>query len=203
MKNRMSGRMIGRTIGICCAALLALASAGASAAQVAGVSVDDQVTVNGDTLMLNGAGQRTKYLLADIYVAALYLPQRTGDAGAILDAHEPRRVNLMMKRDIDTAEMVKAFHEGLARNLSHDELKALKPRLDQLDHSFQQVKGLKIGDIITLDFDADGGTRVSYNGLEQDSIGGSDLSTALLKIWLGKNPVQADLKKQLLGQFGG
>ncbi|MDE0854218.1 MAG: chalcone isomerase family protein [Nevskia sp.] len=187
------------TVARCCVAVLLLVGAPAPAVQLAGVNVDDQVTVDGNTLMLNGAGLRTKYLLADVYLAALYLPQKSGDAGEIVEAREPRRISLMMKRDIDTAALVKAFHEGVSRNLSAAQLAALKPRLERLDRSFAQVRALRSGDVITLDFGADGSTRVRYNGQLQDSIEGADLSAALLGIWLGRNPVQADLKRELLG----
>lgn len=193
----MDGRIGGKHFAA--ALLLALASTQALAATVSGVKVDDQVTVAGKSLVLNGAGLRTKYLLADVYVAALYLPQKSTDASQIIGGQEPRRISMTMKRDVDTATMVKAFHEGVSKNLSAAELAALKPKLDQLDQSFRTVKALKSGDVINLDFGADGGTRVSYNGQPQDAIAGTDLSAALLGIWLGKNPVQDDLKKELLG----
>lgn len=194
-------RRIGKR-GIAAALLLTLAGTPALAATVSGVKVEDQVTVDGRSLVLNGAGLRTKYLLADVYVAALYLPQKSSDPGQIIAGHEPRRISMTMKRDVDTATMTKAFHEGVTKNLSAAELGALKPRLDQLDQSFGKVKALKSGDVIDLDFAADGSTHVVYNGQTQDSIGGADLSAALLKIWLGKNPVQDDLKMELLGSSG-
>jgi len=181
------------------ALLLMLASTQVLAATVSGVKLEDQVTVNGSSLVLNGAGLRTKYLLANVYVAALYLPQKSGDADGIIGAAELRRISLTMKRDVGTATMTKAFHEGVSNNLSAAELTALKPKLDQLDQSFHKVTALKSGDVIALDFGADGSTRVSYNGQLQDSIAGADLSAALLKIWLGSKPVQDDLKRALLG----
>ena len=181
------------------ALLLMLASTQVLAATVSGVKLEDQVTVNGGSLVLNGAGLRTKYLLANVYVAALYLPQKSGDADGIIGAAELRRISLTMKRDVGTATMTKAFHEGVSNNLSAAELTALKPKLDQLDQSFHKVTALKSGDVIALDFGADGSTRVSYNGQLQDSIAGADLSAALLKIWLGSKPVQDDLKRALLG----
>ena len=193
MDDRNAGQRLAAAL------LLMLASTQALAATVSGVKLEDQVTVNGSSLVLNGAGLRTKYLLADVYVAALYLPQKTGDADAIIGAAEPRRISLTMKRDVDTATMTKAFHEGVSNNLSAAELTALKPKLDQLDQSFRKVTALKSGDVIDLDFGADGTTRVSYNGQLQDSIGGADLAAALLKIWLGGKPVQDDLKRALLG----
>ena len=197
MDNRIGKR------GAAALLLLTLASTQVLAATVSGVKVDDQATVDGKSLVLNGAGLRTKYLLADVYVAALYLPQKSSDAGQIVAGHELRRISLIMKRDVDTDTMTKAFHEGVTKNLSASEMTALKPRLDQLDQSFGKVKALKSGDVINLDFAADGSTHVVYNGQAQDSIAGADLSAALLKIWLGQNPVQDDLKQELLGAKKG
>jgi hypothetical protein len=179
-------------------AMLAVA-APAFALTVSGVQVPDRASVDNASLVLNGAGLRTKFVLADVYVAALYLPQKATDAGQIIAAQEPRRIDMRMKRGVDSDTMVKAFQEGVQRNLSAQELAQLKPKLDLLDQSFGKYKQLKAGDVIDLDFASDGGTQVSYNGQAQNAIPGADLSSALLKIWLGKKPVQDDLKQKLLG----
>jgi Chalcone isomerase-like len=181
-------------------ALAALAVAmPAYALMVSGVNVPDRASVDNASLMLNGAGLRTKFVLADVYVAALYLPQKSSDAAQIVSAQEPRRIELRMKRGVDSDTMVKAFHEGVQRNLSAQEMTQIQPKLGQLDQSFSKYKQLKEGDVLDLDFGSDGGTRVSYNGEVQNVIPGTELSSALLKIWLGKNPVQDDLKQKLLG----
>jgi hypothetical protein len=183
------------------AALLSLAAAlPVAAATVDGVNLPDTVQAGGQSLTLNGAGLRSEFGLFGVYVAGLYLPQRSKDAAAIVQATEPRRIVMKMRRGVGTGTMMKAFHEGVARNLSDSELAALKSKLDQLDQSFQSVKELKEGDEIDLDFSADGSTRASYNGQAMNTIPGADLSSALLKIWLGRDPVQGDLKKKLLGE---
>jgi long-chain acyl-CoA synthetase len=45
----------------------------------------------------------------------------------------------------------------------------------------------------------DGATRIGLNGEAKGSIGGDAFNQALTKVWLGEKPVQADLKKSLLG----
>ena len=179
------------------AALLAVLPAWA--VTVDGVNLPDSVQVAGQNLTLNGAGLRSKFCLIGVYVAALYLPQKSHDAKAIVQAQEPRRIAMKMTRGVGSDTMVKAFHEGVERNLSPQELAALKSKLDQLDQSFAKVKELKEGDEIDLDFGADGVTTTSYNGQVMNAIPGADLAAALMNIWLGKNPVQDDLKKELLG----
>lgn len=189
----------------CAAALLAAVLAAPVVSQaktVDGVDFKDSVQVGGSSLSLNGAGLRSKLGLVGVYVAGLYLPQKSSDADSIIKSHEARRIVMKMRRGVGSDTMTGAFHEGVANNLSPQQLAALKPKLDLLDKSFSSVKELKEGDEIDLDFGADGSTRVTYNGQQKDSIPGSDLSEALLMIWLGKKPVQDDLKKELLGASG-
>lgn len=44
------------------------------------------------------------------------------------------------------------------------------------------------------------GTQVWINGTLKGSVAGEDFSQALLKIWLGKKPADADLKEAMLGK---
>lgn len=196
--------MEGLNHGICAIVLLAAAAFAMPAASLArtveDVELKDTVQVGGTSLTLNGAGLRSKFGLFGVYVAGLYLPQKSSDAESIVKAHEPRRLVMKMRRSVGSDKMTEAFHEGIANNLSGQQLAALKPKLDLLDRSLSGVSELKEGDEIDLDFGADGSTRVSYNGQQKDAIPGVDLSEALLEIWLGKKPVQDDLKQELLGK---
>ena len=56
------------------------------------------------------------------------------------------------------------------------------------------------GDILTIDFLADGTTQFGRNAQQKsEPIPGRDFQRALLSIWLGPKPIQADLKKAMLG----
>jgi long-chain acyl-CoA synthetase len=57
---------------------------------------------------------------------------------------------------------------------------------------------VKEKDVVTLDF-VDGATKVGLNGVAKGTIPGAAFNRALTKIWLGDQPVQADLKKAMLG----
>lgn len=183
-------------------ALLASAIAGAatvSAAEVADVKVDDQLSSSGTALQLNGAGLRSEYFFS-VYVAALYVPQKTADADAIIGAKAPHRMLMVMKRDVGAGKMLNAFHRGLAANVTEIEQQALKPRLDELDQAMTAMQEVKEGDRLTLDFGADGSVALALNGESKATIAGPGIASALLKIWLGEHPVQDDLKKALLGK---
>ena len=175
----------------------ALVATSGSALEVSGVKLDDKVDVGGVPLVLNGAGLRTKVMLK-IYVVGLYLPTRTTSADAVINASQPRRVHLVMKRGLGAGTVWDAFEEGIEANNSPAELAALKPKLAEIERLFNELGEVAEGDAIDIDLSADGATSVKYKGQSKGTIPGADLQRALLKIWLGKNPVQGDLKAALL-----
>ena len=180
------------------AAALASIAAGSAAVEVSGIKLDDHVTVSGVPLVLNGAGLRTKLMLK-IYVVALYLPSRTTSADAVINGNNQlRRVRLVLKRALGADTIWDAFDEGIKANNSAAELAALKPKLDQIEKLFKEFGDVAEGDAIDIDFTATGDTSVAFKGQSKGSIAGPDLQRALLKIWLGKHPVQEDVKKALL-----
>lgn len=181
------------------AALLALIFLGsAAAAEVAGIRLEERTQAGGSELVLNGAGVRTR-LFFKVYVGALYVVQPTRDAGAIIHAAAPRRMLMHMLRNLEADKLSEAMHDGLEANLSANELAALSAPLGKLDALFKAVGNVKEGDRLTLDFD-NGGFAIALNGESRGRIDSEALGRALLRVWLGDHPVDAPLKKGLLGQ---
>ena len=177
--------------------LLALGiGAPALAMEVGGVKLDDKVSVGGQELLLNGAGIRSKVMFK-IYVAGLYLPQKAGDLAGVL-AKGPRRVQMSLLRNLTAEQLVDAFVEGLNANNPAAELAAVKAQMDQLIAIMKAFKDVKEKDVVALDF-IDGGTRIAFNGEARGAIPGAAFNAALMRIWLGDKPAQADLKKAMLG----
>lgn len=178
-------------------ALLALGvSVTAFAAEVGGVKLDDKVSVGGRELVLNGAGIRTR-LMFKVYVASLYLPQRTADPSAALAAGS-RRIQMNLLRNLSPDQLVDALVEGLNENNSAQEMADVKAQTGELVAIMKAFKEVKEKDVVTLNF-VDGGTKVSLNGEPRGMIPGEAFNKALTKIWLGEKPVQGDLKKAMLG----
>jgi ZIP family zinc transporter len=182
------------------AAVLYLAvSLAAHAAAVAGVEVADRSTQGSTTLVLNGAGKREKFIF-DVYVAALYLPRRETSAQAIVAATEPKRLTLTLLRDLSAEQLGNALHEGLSLNRTPAELNALTPQIDALIATMNALGSAKKGSVLTIDFLADGTTRVAQDEKTAGApIAGVAFQRALLDVWLGPKPVQSDLKTALLG----
>ncbi len=164
---------------------------------MAGVRVPAQLSEGGHTLVLNGAGLRTKFVVK-VYVAALYASARTQDAAALINSNEPRRLRLQLLRDVDSKSLDAAMQEGLRDNTHKAELAALQAHTGRLSALMAEIGSAREGDVIDLDFDARGVT-VTDNGKPRGRIDDPAFARALLRVWLGDNPAQSSLKKALLG----
>ncbi len=78
---------------IAMAGLLLWASCSASALEVESVRLSDNVQVGSQTLVLNGAGVRTKWFFK-VYVGALYLPQKQKAADVVIAEEQVQREGL-------------------------------------------------------------------------------------------------------------
>ena len=166
------------------------------AADVGGVKLADKVAVGGQELVLNGAGIRTRAIFK-VYVGSLYLPAKASDlAGAL--GKGPRRIQMNLLRDLSADQLVDALNDGLKDNNTEADMAAVKPQQDQLATIMKAFGEVKEGNVVTLDF-VDGATVVGFNGAPKGSIPGEAFNKALTKVWLGDKPVQADLKKAMLG----
>jgi hypothetical protein len=170
----------------------------ASALDLAGVHLYDTMQVGDTSLQLNGAGIRTKFFFK-IYVGALYLPEKQTSAEAIIADSRAYRVLMYIKRTLSSRQFFNSVHEALEDNHTTAEMSAMKPQLDQLKAVFDAVEEVNPNDIVSLDYLPASGTHIMVNGKERGNIAGAEFSRALLRIWLGKNPVQDDLKKGMLG----
>ncbi|MBE0549162.1 MAG: chalcone isomerase family protein [Rubrivivax sp.] len=173
--------------------------AGAQPAELEGVKLDPVAQMGPATLQLNGAGVRTRVVFK-VYVAALYVPQKAGDAGVLLAQKGARRITITMLRSVDAQTFVDALNDGLRNNHSEAQLAGWKSQIEMLNDNLKAAGEAKKGDVIHLEFVPDAGTRVAVNGQARGSvIPGEDFFTAVLRIWLGDKPVDSGLKKGLLG----
>jgi hypothetical protein len=184
------------------AGLMLAALTGGAAAQVVdveGVKFEPSIQVGGASLQLNGAGVR-KRAIFKVYAAGLYVPQKSKSAADLLAQKGPRRVQIGMLRDVDADTFAQSLNEGLRNNSTEAQIAALKPQADALTATLKSAGEAKKGDAIHFEFLPDAGTRVVVNGKPVGNpIPGEDFFTAVLRIWLGDKPADADLKKALLG----
>ncbi len=170
-----------------------------SGADVGGVAIEDNTRIGSQSLLLNGAGLRIK-IVFKVYAAGLYLPEKAASAAAVLAQKGAKRISMILMRDLTAQQLVEALNEGIRDNHIPAEVHALKSRTEHLSAIMTGIGTAKSGSTITLDYVPETGTRVTLNGkLLGDAIAGDDFYRALLRIWLGNDPVDESLKKALLG----
>ena len=170
----------------------------AQAIELKGVKVDDTAQVGGNALVLNGAGVRTKAIFK-VYVAGLYLAQKQSDASAVINDTGNKRVTMQFLRELEAETLLKGMNEGFTDNNSAEVMAAIEPQMKSFRTMMTAAKEVKKGDLIVLDFTS-AGTQVNINGKSLGTVEGEAFNKALLKVWLGAKPVDAALKKGMLGQ---
>jgi hypothetical protein len=170
----------------------------ANARNIADVDIEDTYIVPGSdaTLQLNGAGIREKFFM-DIYIGALYLPGATPDAAAILGDNQAASVLMhFLHSEVSKQKIVNGWNDGLRDNLDTEQMAALAPRLERFNNLFHTVHK---GDVVRIDYLPESGTNVRINGEWRGAVEGNDFFRALLRIWLGSNPVSESLRQAMLG----
>ena len=172
----------------------------AMAVDVGGVKLDDTVQLASRELKLNGAGVRYK-IIFKVYTIALYLPEKKTQLEDILALPGPRRLEIVMLRNITSDELGQAFMQGLKRSSEQADRTRLLSQTMQFGAMFEMVPGLKKGDILTVDWLPDEGTLCKLNGKQVgDKVPDLAFYNALLKIWLGAHPADTVLRAHLLGE---
>ena len=182
------------------ALLLAVATVTAHAAtEVAGIRFEDSSMVAGEPLVLNGAGLRTR-LMFKVYAMGLYLPTASSDSESVIDGRGAKQVRIVLLRDLETKQFADALGEGLEKNHSTEQLAALKPAIAALRAALLQTADAPAGTRVLLEALPDGRTRLTIDEQQRsEEIADPAFFPALLRIWLGDKPADADLKKRLLG----
>ena len=106
-----------------------------------------------------------------------------------------------MLRKADPDDFIEALVEGIEDNSSKAELAQLNVRVRQLEQNIIAIGSVVAGDNINFDFVSGIGTTLSINGAKKGTvIGGADFYNAVLKIFIGQQPVDDRLKAGLLGR---
>ena len=169
------------------------------AREIAGIQAEETITLsNQQTLSLNGAGIRSKFFFK-IYVGALYVtepPLKTPQA--VLADTRAKRISMHFLYDeVSKEKLNSGWHDGFMLNQDEAQLTKLKQRLERFKGLFDAVKK---GDVIYLDYLPNQGTQVTINKEVNGTIPGFDFHQALMKVWLGEEPADWDLKKAMLGR---
>jgi hypothetical protein len=180
-------------------AVVTLPAGAQTAVEVAGVRFSPTATVGGSSLLLNGAGLRTRFVVK-VYAAGLYLAAKASTPEAVLSAPGAKRLHVVMLRDIDGNDLGKLFTRGMQDNASREEFGKSIPGTLRMAELFSAKKRLAKDEHFSVEWLPGQGTQILINGkLQGEPIKEPEFFNALLRIWLGPNPADAALKDALLG----
>ena len=176
----------------------------AIAKKVGDVNVADSITVGGQALTLNGAGQRIKkvaFIKIKIYSAGLYLQAKNTDAQSIIDADAPMAIRLYITTGMASKEkLTGAWNEGFERATGGNTA-AIKGEIAKFNALFK--KNPKEGDMYEIAYVPGQGITLAMNGESQGAaIPGMEFKKAVFGIWLTKEIDDKNLsalKENLLG----
>lgn len=166
-----------------------------STTKISGQQFFNSITVGSEKLELNGGGLREKYWI-DLYVAALYLKNKSSDASKIINKHEEMAISIKLVSDKVTREkFIETVKEGFEKATAG---KASKEEIKKFTGFF--TDSFKNGDKINLEYVPNKGLEVKKNGKLLGTVEGLEFKKALFSIWLGSNTVDETLKNGLLGK---
>ncbi len=176
------------------ALLLAMLAPCAFSADYCGVFVSPCVTINGQSLSLNGAGARDNAAL-DAYVGSLYTPRPVSTPAELFGEPGDKLLRLDILRDkVEKERILGTFEEGFIKDSPDFATSADAKRFLTLF----KVDFYK-GDKVDLFLGGDGTVSTSHNGRELGKIKSPSLVRGILKTWFGEKPADEKLKKQMLG----
>jgi hypothetical protein len=154
----------------------------------------------GDTTLL-GVGLRTKtFLKVKVYAIGLYVAD-SALAGALKDktgpalyrelvwGDFPKEVHLRLVRDVSASQMQEAIRDALE--------KADKARTDQFVSYFTDIK---TGEEYVLRWATGGTLETIAKGTPKPTIADKNFAAAVFGIWLGDEPIQDDIKRDLVAR---
>jgi hypothetical protein len=159
----------------------------------AGVSFPERMDVAGTSLQLNGLGLREATVFdVDVFVAALYVQHKSGDAKTLLARDEPARVVLHFVRDTDAATIAREMDAAYRAN-------SPKIARDEKQRLFGWLQDMAVGQSIVFTYLPGQGLQVSVAGKIKGTIAGADFASATLGVLIGKMVADADMRAGLLG----
>lgn len=168
--------------------------------EVEGVTVPRTIDFEGQKLELNGFGVRSKAWV-DVYVQALYLTTLSQDPDFILESETPMGIRIeIISSLVSSKKLSKALYKGLEKSVGDEGMVKIEKEARLLE-TLVNSEVTKKGDVFKLIYNpSDTAIWVIKNERLAGKIEGLEFKKAFFGIWLSKNPVDEDLKNDLLGK---
>ena len=193
-KTRVNRRSFLRYASAVAVSAVMPALSSASAAEVDKVQFHDRLRAGQVMLRLNGAGLVYYKAIIKGLAAGLYLDESVQSHDVLADV--AKRVEIEYFWSLKGKTIAAALEKPLVANISAEKLAKLRGDIDRLHAAMVDVKP---GDRVALTYLPGVGTWLSHNGKTLVTIPGADFAASYFSIWFGEQPMDAGLKRKLLG----
>lgn len=149
-------------------------------------------------LVLTGTALRKKYVFS-VYTVGSYIQEgiKVRSAEELIAIDCPKRLHLVMERDVDGKEMAEAFRAAI--RLNHAE-PTFNPELSRLT-DFMRPLTVKKGDHVWLTYVPSVGMHCQLLGKTEVLIQNPAFARAIWEIYLGRNNLGDNIKRGLLARL--
>ncbi len=165
---------------------------------VDGVIVPREIKFQTKTIQLNGFGIRSKMMM-EVYVQALYLTILSQEPKEIIESDTEMAIRIQITSSmVSSGKLTKNLYKGLERSTGGN--------LEPFNSQIETLKALLSDKIVEKDVfnliynPSDTSIWLYKNDELKGKIPGFDFKKAFFGIWLSDNPVDEDLKNDLLGK---
>ena len=174
--------------------------ASAQTVDVGGVRLPTSAQLAGSTLALNGSGVRYRFVVK-VYAAGLYLGGKAATPEQAFAMAGPKRVHIVALRELDANDFGRLFTRAMQDNASKEDFSRSINGTIRMGEAFAAKKRLAVGESIGVDWLPGQGTQIMINGKPWgEPVKEPEFFNSMLRIWLGKAPVDDALKEALLGR---
>ena len=157
-----------------------------------------EITYDGNSMVLNGGGIRTK-LIFKLYTGGLYLAEKNDNAEVIIKADEPMTVRLAITSNkINSNNFSEAIREGFEKSTGNNTA-PIQGKIDKLIETFSKEPIIP-GDVFDVVWVPEEGVKTYKRGVLKSTIPGLEFKHSLFGIWLSDDPVSTGLKNGMLGK---
>lgn len=133
-----------------------------------------------------------------MYAGALYVQEKSSNAGTIMNANEPMAIKIhIVSKLISSDKMIDAVNEGFESS-TKGKTAAMASEIEKFKGFFKdEISKDDVFDIVYL---PSRGVVVHKNGNELGAIKGLEFKKALFGIWLSSDPADKKLKEGMLSK---
>lgn len=166
------------------------------AIEISGAEIPEKLERAGVAFVLNGAGARSKFFV-DIYVSALYLEDRSQDSEKIVRDDMNMGIRLQIVSGfVDQDSLKSAIKDGF-ESATGGNTQPIQPQIERFMGLMNEE--VNKGDFFDFIYLPSSGLKVYKNNIFLEDIKGLNFKRAFFGIWLGDDPVDDDLKEEMLG----